>query len=57
MKRSYFLLASALIGIPIMAQEKDSLSTKQKTPDTEENRNVMLNASSNSGPREVNIEL
>lgn len=57
MKRSYFLLATALVGIPLMAQEKDSLSTKQKTPDTEENRNVMLNASSNSGPREVNIGL
>ena len=57
MKRSYFLLATALVGIPLLAQEKDSLSTKQKTPDTEENRNVMLNASSNSGPREVNIGL
>ena len=31
MKRSYFLLATALVGIPLMAQEKDSLSTKQKT--------------------------
>ena len=30
---------------------------KKKLPDTEENRNVMLNASSNSGPREVNIGL
>ena len=57
MKRNYFLLATALMGIPLLAQEKDSLSTKQKTPDTEENRNVMLNASSNSGPREVNIGL
>ena len=40
MKRNYFLLATALMGIPLMAQEKDSLSTKQKTPDTEENRDA-----------------
>ena len=41
----------------MFAQEKDSLEMKKKLPDTEENRNVMLNASSNSGPREVNIGL
>ena len=57
MERNYFLLLSVLLGVSMFAQEKDSLEMKKKLPDTEENRNVMLNASSNSGPREVNIGL
>ena len=57
MERNYFLLLSVLLGVSMFAQEKDSLGMKKKLPDTEENRNVMLNASSNSGPREVNIGL
>ena len=55
MKCNYFLFFSLFLGAFVMAQQKDSLSQKQKAPDTEENRNVMLNASSNTGPREVNI--
>lgn len=39
------------------AQEKDSLEVQNKAHNAEDNRNVMLNASSNSGPREVNIGL
>ena len=57
MKCNYFLFFSLFLGASLMAQQKDSLSQKQKAPDTEENRNVMLNASSNTGPREVNIGL
>ena len=57
MKRNYFLLFSALIGIPMLAQQKDSLSVKGKAVEGEDTRNVMLNASSNTGPREVNIGL
>ena len=57
MKCNYFLFFSLFLGASVIAQQKDSLSQKQKAPDTEENRNVMLNASSNTGPREVNIGL
>lgn len=60
MKRNYLLLLSALVAMQAVAQEKkrDSLELGQKKAhNTEENRNVMLNASSNSGPREVNIGL
>ena len=57
MKRKSLLLLSTLIGAAAIAQEKDSLSLKQKAVEGEDNRNVMLNASSNSGPREVNIGL
>ena len=57
MKRNYFLLFSALIAIPMLAQQKDSLSVKGKAVEGEDTRNVMLNASSNTGPREVNIGL
>ena len=46
MKRNYFLLFSALIGIPMLAQQKDSLSVKGKAVEGEDTRNVMLNASS-----------
>lgn len=57
MKRNFLLVLLALWVLPIVAQEKDSLSVEQKAHNTEDNRNVMLNASSNSGPREVNIGL
>ena len=41
----------------MLAQQKDSLSVKGKAVEGEDTRNVMLNASSNTGPREVNIGL
>ena len=58
MERNYFLLLSVLLGVSMFAQEKDSLEMKKKSYLIQKkNRNVMLNASSNSGPREVNIGL
>jgi len=57
MKSNYLLGLITLLTMQGWAQEKDSLEVKNKAHNTEDNRNVMLNASSNSGPREVNIGL
>ena len=57
MKSNYLLGLITLLTMQGWAQEKDSLEVQNKAHNAEDNRNVMLNASSNSGPREVNIGL
>ncbi len=54
------VLAMMLCSAAVFGQENDSIAVKkQKTTESKEenNRNVMLNAANNTGPREVNIGL
>lgn len=56
-KRTVLLLTCFLIAGGTMAQEKkDTLTTASKSKE-ESNRNVMLNAASANGPREISIGL
>jgi len=56
MKTTLSFLAVLLMSISLVAQRPDTLSTK-RTANEESNRNVMLNASDDSGPRQISIGL
>ena len=53
MKKLLMIIPLLVLGLDLMAQEADSLSTREAKSD----RNVMLNAESASAPRSINIGL